>query len=248
MLLLAIDASTRFSGLAILEDDVVLAEYLSQSRLTHSQRLLPAIDTLLTDINRPVSDVEAIVVSQGPGSFTGLRIGMSLAKGLAQGLQVSIVAIGSLLHWAASLPQYSDDASEYLLPLLDAQRGEFYCALYQRVEGHLIEIVEPAARSWEQLLKALPSLSSQNRVYITGDVIPQHTERLAGLCTPQMILTSPADALPRPSALGLLGLHRLRLGEKDSVLTLAPVYLRLSEAERQRLQREQNAVSSQEQL
>ena len=240
MLLLAIDASTRFSGLAILEDDIVLAEYLSQSRLTHSQRLLPAIDTLLADINRPVSAIDAIVVSQGPGSFTGLRIGMSLAKGLAQGLHVPIVAVSSLLHWAASLPCYAQDQSEYILPMLDAQRGEFYCALYQRSEGRILEIVEPGARSWEQLCGALPVFTTKDRVYLTGDVIPLHSERLSTLCTAQMQLVSASLAIPRPSALGLLGLEQLRLGRQDSVITLAPVYLRLSEAERQRLLREQS--------
>lgn len=241
MLILAIDAATRYSGIAVLEDEVTLAEYAVQSQLTHSQRLLPAIDLLLGDLPRSVSDVDAIVVSKGPGSFTGLRIGMSLAKGLAQALSIPIVGIGSLEHWAHSLQQHREEL--LFLPLLDAQRGEFYSALYAWGDDSFRDMavfLEPKARSLAALQSELRPYGERT-IVITGDILPKRRAELSDWIANQdacFVLADDILARPRPASLGLLGLQRLQRGETDSLFSLAPEYLRLSEAERQRLGRE----------
>ncbi|MGE5653363.1 MAG: tRNA (adenosine(37)-N6)-threonylcarbamoyltransferase complex dimerization subunit type 1 TsaB, partial [Bacillota bacterium] len=104
MLVLAIDASTLVSGVALVSDDRVLAEFVLQTAKTHSQRLLPSIDHIMREADIRPDQLDGVVVSGGPGSFTGLRIGMSTAKGLAHALNIPIIAINTLDFWAENYP------------------------------------------------------------------------------------------------------------------------------------------------
>ncbi|MCL2548354.1 MAG: tRNA (adenosine(37)-N6)-threonylcarbamoyltransferase complex dimerization subunit type 1 TsaB [Symbiobacteriaceae bacterium] len=232
MLFLAFDTATRYCGVAILDDYSVRAEYLLQSSLTHSQRLLPAIDLLLRDCKCKPKDLEMIVVSQGPGSFTGLRIGLGHAKGFAQALSVPLIGVSSLLHWAASLGPYLSEGS-VIVPLLNAGRNEYYSCFYTWSSGKAIPLLSEAPRSAEELKLLVAEYSTKrNGVYTTGDLPVEQRLLLQSTWDYPMTHLGEAYTLPRPVTLGLLGLERYQRGDRDDLYSLVPTYLRQSEAER----------------
>jgi len=231
MLLLAIDAATRFTGVALIDGETVLGEYLIQSTLTHSQRLLPVIDLILQDGGKELQLLQGVVVSQGPGSFTGLRIAMGLAKGLAYALELPLVGVCSLEHWALSLALTLPPEAR-ILPLLDAGRGEFYSSLYCWDGERCLEEVAAGARSLPQLQELV--LLAPRGLYLTGDVLPRRRQELQEGLGERVVLPMEQLTLPRPVALALLGMAKLAAGYSEELHTLAPRYLRVSEAERLR--------------
>ncbi|MCE5196108.1 MAG: tRNA (adenosine(37)-N6)-threonylcarbamoyltransferase complex dimerization subunit type 1 TsaB [Negativicutes bacterium] len=231
MLLIAIDAATRYSGLALLQDETVLAECIISSGKTHSQRLLPALDFLLREAGYAITQIEAIVVTEGPGSFTGLRIGMSTAKGLAQGLNCPLVGVSTLEAWAAGFA----GGNGLILPLLDARRGEFYTALYRRRDQQLETLIEPCQRKLTELaamIQPYPEL-----VWPIGDAMETYREAVLQVLGDRSRLAPDCQRLPRPAMLGTLGYHKLQKGQNTSLFALRLQYLRQSEAEVKRLAR-----------
>ena len=234
MLVLAIDAATRFSGVALLEERRVLAEYLVDSSLTHSTRLLPAIDMVFRDCERSIRDLQGVIVTIGPGSFTGLRIGLSHAKGIAHSLGIPIVGVSTLLLWACSIAPFTPIGS-LLLPLLDARRGEYYSALYEQNGDNALPLCEEAARSAEEIGNLMQSaFKSDKGLTITGDIPPSTHDALRQVLGANVSIAAPRYSRPSPVTLANLGLERLLLGQSDDLYTLTPVYLRVSEAQRKR--------------
>lgn len=215
MRLLAVETSTLAGGVAILEDDRLRGEYLLDVSATHSERLMPAIDRVLADAGWVAGDLQGLAVAVGPGSFTGLRIGLSVVKGLALALSVPVAAVPTLDAMAAALPF----AALPICPVLDARKGEVYCSLY-RWEG------STARRLWEYLALAPKALADRltEPVILLGDG--------ARLVTTPYARPAPAHRrVPSPSAVGVLGLARLAAGESVAADALTPIYLRPSEAE-----------------
>lgn len=230
MRIVAMDAATRYSGLAILEDDVVRGEWLVSSGLTHSQRLLPALDFLLQETGLSMQDMQAVVVTQGPGSFTGLRIGLATARALAQGLGIPLVGVPTLELWAASFAGHG-----LIMPLLDARRQEFYMALYRKT-AHSLELLIPPR---QQPLAGLAELLEpyKGEVFAVGDAVSRDAELLHKALGERLQMTPECHRLPRPAVLAQLGLERLRSGETSDYKQIRPLYLRQSEAEVKRLER-----------
>lgn len=216
--LLAVETSTLAGGVALLDDERVVGEYLLDVRVTHSERLMPAIDRLLGDAGWTVTTVQGLAVAVGPGSFTGLRIGLSAVKGLAWALGIPVAAVPTLDAMAASLPF----AGLPVCPVLDARKGEVYCSLY-RWDGVGMR------REWDYL--ALPPGSLGERLteptVLLGDGAAQVPSRLGRLAPPHR-------RLPSAAAVGVLGLDRFRAGDTVSAAELSPFYLRPSEAELRR--------------
>lgn len=218
MRLLAVETSTLAGGVALLEADRVRGEYLLDVTATHSERLMPAIDRLLADAGWLPGDVQGLAVAVGPGSFTGLRIGLSTVKGLALALDIPVAAVPTLDAMAAALPF----AALPICPVLDARKGEVYCSLY-RWEGGA------ARREWDYLALAPAELAARLRepVIVLGDgahLVPSPHARLA----------PPHRRVPSPAAVGVLGRARLDAGERVPAEALVPIYLRPSEAELKR--------------
>lgn len=218
MRLLAVETSTRAGGVALLDGERVCGEYALDVKATHSERLMPAIDRVLTDAGWTPADLQGLAVAVGPGSFTGLRIGLSTVKGLALALGIPVAAVPTLDAMAASLPF----ACLPVCPVLDARKGEVYCSLF-RWDGAAMR------REWAYL--ALPPRELAARltepVILLGDA--------AGTIeTPQARLAPPHRRGPSPAAVGVLGLARLVAGETVAVADLVPIYLRPSEAELKR--------------
>jgi tRNA threonylcarbamoyladenosine biosynthesis protein TsaB len=213
--LLAVDTSTLAGGVALLDGERVVGEYLLDVRLTHSERLLPAVDRLLADAGWTPARLEGLAVTIGPGSFTGLRIGISTVKGLALALGCPIAPVPTLDALAASLPF----AALPVCPVLDARRGEVYASLY-RWTG------ERMHREWDYL--ALPPAALAAKLTEPVAVLGDGAERID---SPFARRVPPQRRLLSPSAVGVLGMARLRAGDGVSAADLVPLYLRPSEAE-----------------
>lgn len=215
---LAVETSTLAGGVALLEGEHLRGEYLLDVRATHSERLLPAIDRLLADAGWGPADLQGLAVAVGPGSFTGLRIGLSTVKGLALALGIPVAAVPTLDAMAATLPF----AGLPVCPVLDARKGEVYACLY-RWDGTAMR------REWEYLALAPEALAARlaEPVILLGD-------GSALIRTPHARLAPPHRSVPSPAAVAVLGQERLDAGRGVGVDELAPIYLRPSEAELRR--------------
>ena len=236
MRIVAMDAATRYSGLAIVEDETVRGEWLVSSGLTHSQRLMPALDFLLQETGFRMQDMQAVVVSQGPGSFTGLRIGLATARALAQGLGIPLVGVPTLELWAASFA-----GNGLVMPLLDARRQEFYMALYRKTANALELLIPPRQQPLAGLAELLAPYPGE--IFAVGDAVGRDAELLQDVLGERLQITPECHRVPRPAVLAQLGLERLRRGEVSDYKQIRPLYLRQSEAEVKRLERLKNQES-----
>jgi len=218
MRVLAVETSTLAGGAALLDGGLVVGEYTLDISLTHSERLMGTIDRLLTDAGWTVRDLEGLAVSVGPGSFTGLRIGLSTVKGLALALTIPIAAVPTLDAMATLLPF----AALPVCPVLDARKREVYASLY-RWDG------ADMRREWNYLALAPADLARRldEPVIVLGDAADQ-------VDSPHARRIRPPRRGPSPAAVGFLGHSRLATGDTIAPAALVPIYLRPSEAELKR--------------
>ena len=223
MMILAIDTSTRSAGIALLKDEDVVAESFFRLRVTHSERVLPAVEAILSAAGTAVEEVRLFAVTHGPGSFTGLRVGAGLAKGMALGTGGDIIGVSTL----DALAQNLAFAAHLVCPLLDARKGQVYTSLYRPSRAGGPEKIEP-----DQAVEPSFFLERiREPVIFVGDGVPVYG-RLIREMLPSRAFFAPAHLqFIRPSTVALLGLERHRRGERDDLLTFAPRYLRRSEAE-----------------
>lgn len=221
MRLLAIDASNQAMSVAVLENQKIVGEITTNVKGNHSQRLMPAIAKLMADVGWKPADLDRIAVAQGPGSYTGLRIGVTIAKTLAWTLGKEITGISSL----AVLAGNCEESPNYLVPLFDARRGNIYTGLYKWESGELIQI-EPdthiSAEKWASHLKELPGTFE-----LIGEDRILHQQMFEQQLGNRVIAASLKNHLPKGSVVGLLGLKE----KPADVHTILPHYLKLAEAE-----------------
>lgn len=218
MRVLAVDTSTMAGGVALLDDERVVGESLLDVRTTHSERLMLAVERALGDAGWAADSLDGLAVAVGPGSFTGLRIGLAAVKGLALALGCPIAAVPTLDAMAAGLSW----TSRPVCPVLVARKGEVFASLY-RWDG------EAMHREWEYLSLSVEALGARlaEPVIGVGDG--------AGLVSsPLMVLAYPVRRGPSAAVVGWLGCERLRRGETVNPSELVPLYLRPSEAELKR--------------
>lgn len=225
MIILSIDSATPVAGVAIIDQNVVLAESFLNTGNTHSQQLLPLIDRTLKEVKLTLKDMDGIVVSIGPGSFTGLRIGLATAKGLAQVTGLSLVAIPTL----DALAQNLVDIGGFVCPILNARKGEVYTALYETENGEIKRLTEYQALKPQALCENIKKLDK--RVTFLGDGVLEYQDIIKSQLGEQAQWPSINNLLPRPSSLAILGLKKLQQGKTEDIFTLLPFYLRKSEAE-----------------
>jgi tRNA threonylcarbamoyladenosine biosynthesis protein TsaB len=218
MRVLAVDTSTLAGGVALLEDERIVGEYLLDVRTTHSERLLAGVDRLMADAGWSPEALDGLAVAVGPGSFTGLRIGLSAVKGLAFALAIPIAAVPTLDALAAALPH----ADRPICPVLTARKGEVYASLYRWHGGG-------ARREWEYLALSPAGLAARftERVILVGD-------GASSVHSPLAELAPPPSRRPSPAWVGHLGLDMLRAGATVAPADLVPLYLRPFGAELER--------------
>jgi tRNA threonylcarbamoyladenosine biosynthesis protein TsaB len=222
MTILAIDTSNYCLGVALLEDNQVLGEYITNLKKNHSVRIMPAIETLMKDCERVPADLTKIVVAKGPGSYTGVRIGVTIAKTLAWTLQTPLVGISSLEILAAGTGRYFDG---YISPLFDARRGQVYTGLYQFENGKLVN-KEP-----DQLILlvdwAAKLTEATKPILFVGNDLQIHRAKIEELLGSKATFAGITEHNPRPAELALLGSDK----QGEDIHSFVPNYIRLAEAE-----------------
>src|SRR5262245_18133010 len=218
MRVLAVETSTLSGGAALLDGRCAAGEYTLAGRVAHSERLMAAIDQLLSDAGWTASDLEGIAVTVGPGSFTGLRVGLSTVKGLALALAIPVAAVPTLDAMAAMLPY----AALPVCPVLDARKREV-CTSPHRWDGLGMR------RQWDYLAVTPDELARRlhEPVMLVGDGAEAIDSAFARR-------VEPPRRGPTPAVVGALGRARLARGETVAAADLVPIYLRPSEAELKR--------------
>ncbi|WP_394581775.1 tRNA (adenosine(37)-N6)-threonylcarbamoyltransferase complex dimerization subunit type 1 TsaB [Cytobacillus firmus] len=222
MKVLAIDTSNYPLGVALLDGDQVIGEYITNVKKNHSVRVMPAIDILMKDCGIKPAELDKIVVAKGPGSYTGVRIGVTIAKTLAWTLNKPLVGVSSLEVYAASAGRYFNGV---ISPLFDARRGQIYTGLYQYREGQLVSLIKDQlllSKDWAAMLS-----EQQENVLFIGNDLPLHKDVFAEFLKERAVIASPAEHNPRPAELALLGRDR----EAEDVHSFVPNYIRIAEAE-----------------
>ena len=232
MKLLSIDSSGLTATAAVYADGVIKAASSVNNKKTHSQTLLPMIERVLYEAELTINDMDAVAVGEGPGSFTGLRIGAATAKGLCLAADKPIVPVSSLAIIANNLP-FTD---KMICPIMDARRNQVYTATYPFENDELITVHEPAAMGITELLD---SFGENEEVIFAGDgvsvfkeVITDNMGNRAHFAPPHLIFRDASSA-------AVYAAHLYEKGIVVNAVEFAPVYLRLSQAERERLEREQ---------
>jgi tRNA threonylcarbamoyladenosine biosynthesis protein TsaB len=225
MLILAIDTTGATLSAALLEDQTIRAEVFVNTGANHSLHLLPAIEHVydLAGASTGITDVFACTL--GPGSFTGVRIGVSTVKGLAMATGKTVVGVSTLEALAANMGTVSGS----ICPLLDAQRGQVYTALYRQGDNHVLEMIQEARLT--DLETFISCLKGDDRVLFTGSGAVKYAALIKRIL-PEADIAPVQFAHVRASMVGLLGLRKFMEGQVLDVLTFTPLYLRLSEAER----------------
>ena len=227
MLILAFETSAKAASVALLEDGKLLGESYQNTGLTHSQTIMVMAEDLLKQCGKTVADVTAVAVANGPGSFTGIRIGVAAAKGFAWGAELPCVGASTLASMAVGLGIWQG----YVCPVMDARRSQVYNALYHVDCGKYTRIREDRAISLEELGEDVKNLSEPIFLVGDGSVLCYNTlsEKVPGL-----ILPPEARMHQRAAGVALEAERLLRSGGTFPAGALVPNYLRLSQAERER--------------
>ena len=231
MLLLCFETSAKAASVALFADGVLVGESYQNTGLTHSQTLMVMAQDLLKQCGKTPQQVEAVAVAAGPGSFTGIRIGVAAAKGFAWGAELPLYGVSTLEAMALGL----GICRGYVCPVMDARRSQVYNALFYVNQGEVTRQCEDRAISLEDLEKELKNLSKP--VFLVGDG--------SNLCYNTLLKSVPNLVLPpehrlhqRAMGVGLAALARIAAGDTGDGNGLTPNYLRLSQAERERMERQ----------
>jgi tRNA threonylcarbamoyladenosine biosynthesis protein TsaB len=223
MKILAIDTSTRVGSIAVVEGALLKAQHILNISATHNQRLLPGIERILTDAGWSLDDLDGFAVSLGPGSFTGLRIGLSIVKGLAWATGKPLVGVPTLDALAANV----SFVPHKVCPILDARKGEIYTALYRQGDEKIPQrLTAYMAIKPEELV----ALISETTVLV-GDGLLSYGDYLKRELGNRLVLAPPHLSVIYASSVAWLGWHRLQSGEHEDVCSCTPLYVRPSEAE-----------------
>ena len=232
MRILALDSSGLVATVAILEDDVTLAEYTVNYKKTHSQTLLPMLDEIVKMIEFDLDTVDAIAVSGGPGSFTGLRIGAATAKGLGLALNKPLINIPTVDGMAYNL--YGNTG--LICPIMDARRNQVYTGIYRFENGEFQVVEEQMAIAVQDLIEKLNAYGE--KVTFLGDGVPVYKNGLMSELKVEHYFAPAHRNRQRATAVGALAMEYFKAGKVESAMEHKPDYLRLSQAERERAEKD----------
>lgn len=226
MLTLALDTSSPVLTIAIGDQEKIINDTNIWLPRGHMAKLIPTIDGLLSASGLGVGDIEVIVIGSGPGSYTGLRIGMVIARTFAQMLAIPIIGIPSL----DAIANHNTHYGSPVCPIIDAKRGEVYTALYQSANGAIDRIMDFRAVRPDELADVL-LIEGYGNIVITGDGLKLYSDVFAGVLGDRVKFAAEDDWWPRASDLIDLARPRIAAGDFDELRQLLPIYVRLSQAE-----------------
>jgi tRNA threonylcarbamoyladenosine biosynthesis protein TsaB len=229
-MLLAFETSAKAASVALFQGEKLLGESYQNTGLTHSQTLLTMAEDLLKNCGATVNDLTGVAVAAGPGSFTGVRIGVAAAKGLAWGKELPCFGVSTLEAMALGLGVQDG----YVLATMDARRAQVYTALFLAENGVISRIFEDSAIALTELKERIEKL--ENPIFLVGDgsLLTYNTLKED---VPALILPPEYKMHQRAVGVGLAAIAAMRRGETGDAEVLSPNYLRLSQAERERLEK-----------
>ncbi len=223
MKVLGIDTSTSCGSVGLIDDGEVIADYLLNISVTHSERLLGAIELVLKEARCHIENIDGWAIALGPGSFTGLRIGVSTVKGLALATGKPAVGISTLDVLAFQIPT----TPHLICPILDARKQEVYTAFYRYKEGNALKQISPyQAIRLEDLVKNI-----KEETIFLGDGLKTYRDFILNSLPTYTIYPPSPLHLPHGSMVAKLGSELLQKGEYLDLATFVPIYIRSSEAE-----------------
>jgi len=217
-MLLAVDSSTQNLGLALYDGTRVVGESIWQTRSHHTIELAPAIKTLMDKSGVAIGDLKALAVALGPGSFTSLRIGLALVKGMALAHHLKVIGIPTLDFLAMAQPVQD----RLLAAFLQAGRNRIAVAWYEPLQTGWKRIKDPQVTTVDELASQI-----KKPTLICGEMNSEERQALARKWK-NVVLAQPAQSLRRPSYLAEMAWLRLQAGEQDDPVSLAPIYLHVA--------------------
>lgn len=226
MKILGIDTSTMAASVAVLEDDKLICEYTVNTKKTHSQKLMPMIENMLNLSDVDISEIDAIAICVGPGSFTGLRIGMATAKAMAHVNNIPIIGVNSLELLGTNM----DLCNKKICAILDAQRNQVYTGKYILEDSKLKEIDEITIVPIDSLLEEIENSTEQ--WVILGEAVYKYKDKIKAISN--VTIACPGNNITRASSLCTLAKDKY-LQNKDvhNCYDINPMYIRKSQAEEQ---------------
>jgi tRNA threonylcarbamoyladenosine biosynthesis protein TsaB len=222
MNILGIETSTTTGSVAVVSEDGVIAQYSLNIEVTHSERLMSTVDRVLKDTGLAIADMDGYAVSIGPGSFTGLRIGLAAVKGLAFVTGKPVAAVPTLQALAWNLPY----ASYQVCPMLDARKNEVYAAMYRFEGTTLVRVMAEAVISLSLLSDRM-----SGKTLFTGEASHLFREEIVNLFGDRALFAPVSAILPSAATVAEIGLEMIKSGKQADVDSVTPMYIRRSEAE-----------------
>ena len=230
MRILAFETSAKAASVALLQDGKLLGESYQNTGLTHSQTLMVMAQDMLNQCGLSVNDLDAVAVAAGPGSFTGVRIGVAAAKGLAWGSEKPCYGVSTLESMALTLGAFGGT----VCPVMDARRSQVYNALFVAENGALSRLTEDRAIALEELAQELQT--APQPIFLVGDG-SELTYRTLKDRVPGLVLPPEHRMHQRASGVALAAMAAAARGESGDAAALQPNYLRLSQAEREKMEK-----------
>ncbi len=224
MKILGMDTSSRACSIAVVEDDCLICEFVINNKKTHSQKLMPMIETMLNMSDLSIEDMDAIAVSVGPGSFTGLRISMSTAKAISHVNDIPIISVNALESLAANM----DLNNKKIYPILDAQRTQVYTAKYEYKDNELLELEKMDVKEIDELINIIKN--SNEETIVLGEAVSKYYDKL--LSVENIIIPAVSHNVTKASSVCAVALAKYKKGEGiHSCYDVNPIYIRKSQAE-----------------
>lgn len=230
MKILALDTSTLVASCGVIDGDRLLGEYSLNQNMSHSENLVPMIKEVLRSLNLKIEDIDLYGVSIGPGSFTGLRIGVATVKAFAHLFNKPLVGVSTLEGLAFNLPH-----NEIVVPMIDARRDRVYTGIYSWEEGRLKTIMRADVVEVDRLLEIL---KKYEKIVVNGDGFSLYKERIKSALGEGVNFSTIGQNLCKAASIGELALLKYQEGHVDNYYTLIPDYLRQTQAERELKERE----------
>lgn len=234
MKILAIDSSSLVATVAILDEEKILAEYTINHKKTHSQTLLPMLGEIVKMIELDMQEIDAIAISGGPGSFTGLRIGSATAKGLGLALDKPLIHIPTLDAMAFNFYK----TEEIICPIMDARRNQVYTGMYTFRNGEFEVVLNQVPMGIDELIEKLNEMNK--KVIFLGDGVPVFKGYIEENATFEVDFAPAHLSRQKASSVGALGLVYYKEGKIQTASEHGPEYLRLSQAERELNEKKMN--------
>lgn len=224
MLILALDSSAAPASVALLEDGKILSEFYINTKQTHSQTLMPMVESVLKLTNKTLDDVTCMAVSAGPGSFTGVRIGVSCVKGLSMTRNIPCAGVSTLRAMAENARQLTG----IVCAVMDARCGQVYNALFRAESGKLTRLCDDRALPIAELLEECKTFAE--KIYLVGDGAELCYKTFAAI---RAELLQPQLRFQRASGVAMAAQEMIENGQTVTPDALMPIYLRLPQAERE---------------